>query len=513
MVNLHYKVVLIISTLMFSLLLVWSCKDESSTEPPAVDKPVIVSFTADPASVPAGGDSVKLTWVVNGATSLSISSGVGSVTPNDSGSVTVFVSASTTFTLTATNSSGNTTADAQVSVAQAITVNGYVKDINGEPVTGATVIIKGKTPTTTGASGNFSVSNVMVPYEIRLIYSGGSVQTAVVYQGLTRTDPTVIYLGVTTNFKSATISGTVPAAVGKYTQVFFVSGDLAWSTAANQNNGTYTINAGWYGSTNSHTGNLYVLRWIPNSNNLPQEYDAYGLEENVPISNGGSFTNHNFLPTDFIDPAEQNITGSITLPSSSYSIKQKSLLLNFGNANINISGESGAGLTANFSYVVPSISATFEIDVQAEVSAIPSSRTAMYRKKGITGGSSGVNITLASAPQLNLPANNGNEIDTTTQFLWTLGGGTGISIVRINPMGQGPAFFIFTGSNNTYIPNLSPQGLGLPAFQPYQWYTLQYYPLSSIDEAASDSFIKFINGHGGEFGVGQSEMFNFTTKQ
>jgi hypothetical protein len=114
---------------------------------------------------------------------------------------------------------------------------------------------------------------------------------------------------------------------------------------------------------------------------------------------------------------------------------------------------------------VPSITgAAFQIDVNAVVQAVPSQRITLSSKKGISGGSTGINITLASAPQLNLPANNGIGIDTTTQFLWTQGSGTGISVVYLLPMGQGPTFFIFTDGNSTNIPNLSPQGLGYQCF-------------------------------------------------
>jgi len=509
---LYLKRVAILLTIFLPILFVLSCSDEDSPNEPQGNKPTIVSFTADPSTVPSGGDSVKLTWKVNGASSLSISSGVGSVTPLDSGSVTVFVSAATTFTLTATNSSGNVTANAPVTVAQAVTVNGYVKDIDGEPISGATVIIKGKSPTTTGANGNFSVSNVTIPYEARLIISGFQ-QAAVVYQGLTRLDPTLFYLGSTTNSKTATISGNVPAAAGKNTLVFFVSGSEAWYATANQTTGAYIIYADWRGTTSSFTGSIQVLRWTPNSNGLPQLYDAYGLENNVTISTGGTLSNHNFTSSDFTDPAEQSITGSITRPSSSYSIKNKNLYINFGNAYIPIAGESGMALTDNFSYTVPSITgATFQIDANAEVSALPSNRITLYSKKGINGGSTGINITLASAPQLNLPANNGTGIDTTTQFLWTEGSGAGINIVYMLPMGQGPTFFIFTDDNSTYIPNLSPQGLGLPPFQPYQWLVVEVFPVSSIDAAASESFIIFMNGNSGDYGRGQSEYFNFTTK-
>lgn len=511
MYKLYFKATIILCVAFFSLLFIVGCEEDSPSDPNG-DKPTIVSFTANPSTVPAGGDSVTLSWQVNDATSLSISPGVGDVTPTTSGSKTVFVSAATVFTLTATNSDGNVTADANVTAAQSITVTGYVKDIDGEPIAGATVIIKGKAPTTTGAGGNFSVSNVTVPYEIRLIISGFQ-QSAVVYQGLTRSDPTLFYLTSTTPMKSATISGTVPPAAGKTTMVFFVSGTKAWSTVANPTNGTYLIFADWKGSTSSYTGNLQVLRWTSNPNGLPLQYDAYGSENNVTISNGGAFTNNNFVASDFTDPAEQNITGSITRPSSSYAIINKNLYLNFGNAYISLSGESGVGLTDNFSYTVPSISgATFQIDVNATVSAIPNSRITLYSEKGISGGSTGINITLVSAPQLNLPTNNGIGIDTTSQFLWTKGSGAGINIVLILPMGQGPQFFIYTDGNSTNIPNLSPQGLGLPSNAFYQWNTVEISPISSIDAAASDSFISLINGYGGDNSRGYSETFNFTSK-
>src|SRR5262249_16349908 len=71
-----------------------------SATPPV---PVIASFTASPNSIQAG-QSATLNWSVTGATTLSISPGVGTVTGT---SVTVSPSATTTYTLTATNSGGS----------------------------------------------------------------------------------------------------------------------------------------------------------------------------------------------------------------------------------------------------------------------------------------------------------------------------------------------------------------------------------------------------------------------
>jgi hypothetical protein len=85
--------------------------------------PEIHSFSATPTNLPVGGGSVQLQWDVSGATSLSISGDVGSVSPSDVGGKTLSVGASRTFTLTATNTAGSVTADASVMVALAPSIS------------------------------------------------------------------------------------------------------------------------------------------------------------------------------------------------------------------------------------------------------------------------------------------------------------------------------------------------------------------------------------------------------
>ena len=396
--------------------------------------------------------------------------------------------------------------------SQTITVNGFVKDANAEPVAGVTVIIKGKAPTTTDANGGFSISDVTKPYEIRVLMS--TQQVAIIYQGLTRSDPSLLYFGDVAPWKSATITGIVPPAVGKITEVFFISGTKVFYTIADEATGSYTIYADWRGSENSFTGKLQVLRWTQNSSGMPVQYDAYGYEDNLTISAGGTFNNHNFTAGSLTDPAEQNISGTIVRPSSSYELFGKNLYLNFGSIAVNLGGESGVSLTDNFSYVVPSLAgATFGVDVWGVLFTTPNSRYTAYWKRGIAGGSSVTTINLSSSPQLNLPAHNGSGIDTTTQFLWTKGTGGGISYVIIEPTvsGMGPTFYIFTGENTTSIPNLAPQGLGLPSNVAYTWGVAQYFPISSINDAASTSLIQLAYRQT-EGGMADSGEFTFTTK-
>lgn len=77
--------------------------------------PVIHSFSASAASIPAGG-SVTLAWDVTGATSLHIAPGVGAVVGV---SITVAPAMTTHYTLTAANAVGSVTAQVTVAVISA----------------------------------------------------------------------------------------------------------------------------------------------------------------------------------------------------------------------------------------------------------------------------------------------------------------------------------------------------------------------------------------------------------
>jgi hypothetical protein len=82
---------------------------------PSSQRPTILSFTATPPNLPAGGGPATLSWQVQNATSLSIDQGVGAVTGT---STSVQVTATTVFTLTATNVYGSVSAPASVSVGK-----------------------------------------------------------------------------------------------------------------------------------------------------------------------------------------------------------------------------------------------------------------------------------------------------------------------------------------------------------------------------------------------------------
>ena len=81
-----------------------------------VPPPRILSFVARPASVVAGGNGTMLNWDVVGAETMTVNSGVGTVTGSG---VLVNPATSTTYTLTVSNQAGTVTATCNVAVVQA----------------------------------------------------------------------------------------------------------------------------------------------------------------------------------------------------------------------------------------------------------------------------------------------------------------------------------------------------------------------------------------------------------
>jgi uncharacterized cupredoxin-like copper-binding protein len=90
---------------------------------------LVVRFDATPSTINAGQSS-QLTWIVQGASSVSINNGVGNVAAT--GSTTVTPATTTTYTLTAVGPTGNVTATATVTVGTGVVVPGTPQIIRFE---------------------------------------------------------------------------------------------------------------------------------------------------------------------------------------------------------------------------------------------------------------------------------------------------------------------------------------------------------------------------------------------
>ena len=108
--------------------------------------PQVVMFTANPSTI-SSGQSSKLCWQVNGATSISIAPGVGSnLNANDC--ATVSPTTTTTYTLTAINATGQIQANTTVNVGSPQILS-FLATPAFSPVQGAPVVLSWQTQNAT----------------------------------------------------------------------------------------------------------------------------------------------------------------------------------------------------------------------------------------------------------------------------------------------------------------------------------------------------------------------------
>lgn len=155
--------------------------------------PAITSFTATPSSV-AAGSPATLQWNVNGATSVSISQGIGTV--SSSGTQEVSPAATTTYTLTARNNAGSVTASTTVTVGAATTTAPVVTSFTASPMS----ITAGQSSTLQwNVSGATSVS---INQDIGTVAASGT-------RSVTPSATTIYTLTATNSFGTTTRSVTV----------------------------------------------------------------------------------------------------------------------------------------------------------------------------------------------------------------------------------------------------------------------------------------------------------------
>lgn len=383
-----------------------------------------------------------------------------------------------------------------------ITLSGSVRDFAGEPIGGATVLVFGKGAVTSGSDGRFSIAGVPVPYDIGLILVADN--AAVIYKGVTRSDPILQSPYFSLPEKSATISGTTPPAASPDTEtlVLFVSGRVRWTTVADPTTGAYEMTVRWRTSANTRAGQLYVLRWMP----TVASYDGYASRP-LTITAGENHSDNDFAEDELVDPPEQSIGGAVVVPSE-YTVKRQWLFLTFGSQPVSIALQHTTHPA--FTYTVPDvIGMTFGVAAYAED---PYTRWSFSFKGGISGNTANVSVPLDAAAQLSSPPDGATGVGTSTPFGWSPGGGTAVNIVEVIPdHSTNAVFLVLTTGADARIPDLGAHGMSLPAAAGYRWYVNRISPVASIDDVAGDGFLPLLYLEAGDAGQTVSERFRFTT--
>jgi hypothetical protein len=448
--------------------------------------PPAINLTVSPqtATVPAGGSATTFTATLTGSSNTIAwaLSGPGSISAA-SGTTTVYtppVSVPSTATATLTASAGaslTASATITVNVPPAITVTGSVIALNGTPVSGASVSI-GTANTLSDANGNFTLANVIPPYQVVAV----SAKTGIVYEGLSLTNPTIIFPNLSPALpNSGTVSGNVTPATS--IGAAGVVTDVGWGspeTSAYEYSDRFTANpfslpVNWAGPS-STTGNLHVLQWTTDTNDAPSAYTGYQAKTGVVIAASGTTTNQNMAMGAV---TSSNLSGTTTLPTG-YTITLSFLGLGFSDGATLILGSTTA---ASFSWVTPNVGGTMSIGVLAQNTTAKSLSTTLM--SGLAPGASAVSVVVPGAATPGLPADGAAGITTANAFTWT-GVPSGVHLLFFGPATAGdPTYYVFTTGDTVTIPDLTPQGLGLPSGgASYNWTILAVAPFASMDAFA-----------------------------
>lgn len=389
----------------------------------------------------------------------------------------------TTVQLTATSGSLTASANITINPPPTLTVAGAVIGINLQPVASAPVVITSGSnsfSTTTNASGAFSVSGVTPPYDATVVAGN----QALVYQGLTRPDPTLVFVDFVPGApRTATLSGTVSGGAGfpqpanHLTRTAFASPEALDTATANTTTGAYNMGTvSWYGPATT-TGNIRALQWqFDPANNLPTDYKGYGEKLGVALSDGGTFASQNVSMSGV---GEASISGSVALPAG-YTLGSKRMAVGFADRSL-IQLLSDPSASNSFTYNTPSLTgATIQMQVAAQNAA---GTSVITTKPGLAVSATGVSLPLPAGSDLSLPPSGATGVNHSTTFSYTPFSG-GVHLVVFNGPGTNPDYVVVTAAASTRIPNLSSVGLGLPASTTYSWRVIGLAPLATVDAAA-----------------------------
>jgi hypothetical protein len=219
---------------------------------PGIPAPSVLSFTATPSSVSAGGTST-LTWATINAGTATIDNGIG--TQPASGSVSVTPNQTTTYTLTVSGPGGTATATTTVTVnsgTASIVVGtlpaGMLQAVGGAATTDSFSVSNvgtGSATVTLTANGNFfSVSPstfTLAPGTSQVVGIIASPQAAGTYDGSVSVSPSGASVPVHLLVASPPTAPVIPQATTSRSDVSAPAGQNPTGSVSFKNNGTGTL--------------------------------------------------------------------------------------------------------------------------------------------------------------------------------------------------------------------------------------------------------------------------------
>jgi hypothetical protein len=371
-----------------------------------------------------------------------------------------------------------------------ITVNGKVLDAYGYQINAATVVI-GAQHTTTAGDGSFTINNVTAPYDAYALSTNGVFGI----KGLTIANPYLQGGILVTPPPPSSLSVTIPIVpVGSRATIMFqdtITGKVGGFGQIPQGQTTALVNMG--GTMGQPlAGKVYVIEYTISGN--PGVVGTYtGYAEQTASFNYGTGT-----PITFISLSGglgmSTVSGTVNSSGGTGLIAQ--LYISFGSKN-NITHRGGfiqnipiTGNSGSFTFNVPTGTTTSANLNVVAITPNPPNSSVAQRMKTLTAGSSGAVISIDTLPTLITPSNSASNVDTTTMFTYTNGGGNGLHIIRFTPTGLSGNFFqIVTKGTSLTIPNFSAYGYTLGTTASYTWLdNSKIMDINTTDDYSSQSF-------------------------
>lgn len=479
------------------IILLVACQSGQTPPPPKLAiSPKTTTFTA-------GGTAQNFTATFTGTSSSStinwtLSPNIGTLNASTGATVSytppLTVNSSTAVTLTATSGNLSDTATLTVSPSPTITVTGKVIQLIGLPLPNVQVAIGNQTPVTTDANGNFSISGITPPYDVKAVYA--PLKLGVVYKGLSRPDPTIMFTGTypgITPYPGGTslarLSGTVSGGAGfpqpkdYYTFVIFASQHALGGFGINSTTGSYggPFDLVRWHKTSTVTGSSCALQYQMDSSSLPIHYSGYGCSGNVTLTNGAQLTGQDIVMNSL---ADTSLSGNISVPTG-YNVTLKQVWADFTNTISWFQLVAQADSVTGFNYVIPNLP---NISFQVSAWAVNSASSVTGYITGLAPNTSNISIALPAGPELRQPAKGATGVNAATLFSWTpFSGGVHLAVMK----SAAANYFILTSDTNTTLPDLSALGLGLPSSAVFTWQVDAYGPFASVDQAAAPAGLPF----------------------
>ena len=381
-----------------------------------------------------------------------------------------------TTAITVTGTAGTLVHTATVSLElHTSTVAGRIRGTNQANVT---VRIVGKTAVMSDGSGNFTFTDVKLPYDIYVIgvtgpTTGPAIPAINYYKGLTRLDPVVtqpkqFFFGV---IGIAGSNGRIDGAksgAGNTTDPLY----LSWSTGGSKSaSGTpYFFNAFWAPAAASKTGTFAVLQ-VTNGGTLgaPSAFN-YVETPNVTLNQGTTANTNVVNAVLAAHNTTAQLTGTLTAPAGF-----ATPVVTLSQQVLGKTHEIWTASTTNASSLIPIITGQ---KASFYASSTVSSRKTEYVYPGLTAATD-VSFTMPPPAGMTGPVNNATNVTTSTPFDFT----TTPNQVYLATFDNSTAtYFVYTTAGSITIPNV-PE-MPLPSAATYTWAVFGYGPLADVNAAA-----------------------------